>query len=221
MRRNGIFHLASLFLITELFLSYTLSLLRQLSLPPLCLSQQLLLWQYFQLADVLQGPQFLYGSLPHSAYLLQGTAVSMLNQYPHVCSQRPEMDTGLSYMHLNPDQLYSQDSVPITARKNKAQPGSQCCSQRWVNGSDGKGWGLAQILFSESMSLIYYSFVCFLNQLQLTMLSRREPVYYSLSQGQSRTAAACPPRPRLSSCPALQRLVLQLWMPTGTHLLVM
>lgn len=29
------------------------------------------------------------------------------------------MDTGLSYMHLNPDQLYSEDSVPITAQKIK------------------------------------------------------------------------------------------------------
>lgn len=106
-----------LFLITELFPSYTLSLPRQLSLPPLCLLQQLLLWQYFQLAGVLRGPQFLYLSLPHSAYFSQGTAVSMLNQYPHVCSQRPEVDTGLSYMHLNPDQLYLEDSVPITGQK--------------------------------------------------------------------------------------------------------
>lgn len=29
------------------------------------------------------------------------------------------MDSGLSYVHLNPDQLYSEDSVPTTARKIK------------------------------------------------------------------------------------------------------
>lgn len=59
----------------------------------------------------------------------------------------------------------------------------------------GKGLGLALISLSECV--IYRSFVCFLNQLQLSTLSRREPVYQSLGQGQRihtkmRSTAATP-----------------------------
>lgn len=181
MRLNGIFHSASLFLTTELF-SYTVPLPRQLSLPALPLPAAFtlaVLW----LASVLQGPQFLYGSLPHSAYLLQGIVVSQLNQYPSVCSQGPEIDSGFSYMHLNPHQLYSEDSIPTTAWKIKPSLALSPAARSELMSVRGKVWGLALVSSPESTSLIYYSFVRFWTPLQLTILSRREPVYQSLCQG--------------------------------------
>lgn len=51
----------------------------------------------------------------------------------------------------------------------------------------GKGWGLALIPFSESMSLIYCSFVLFWNQLQLTLIQPKSP---SLPEPGPRTGSA-------------------------------
>lgn len=85
------------------------------------------------------------------------------------------MDSGLSYMHLNPVQCYSEDSVLTTIGKIKACPALRAAASSELRPVRGKGWGLALISFSESMSLIYCSFVLFWNQLQLPVLQPGRP----------------------------------------------
>lgn len=105
---------------------------------PLCLSQQLLLGSTFGWPVFSEGPG-VCDSLPHSAYLLQGRAVSKLNQYLRIHGQRPEMDSGRSYMHLNPVQCYSEDSVLTTAGKIKPSLALRAAASSELRPVRGKG----------------------------------------------------------------------------------
>lgn len=51
------------------------------------------------------------------------------------------MDSGLGYMHLNPVQCYSEDSVLTTAGKIKPSPALRAAARSELKPVRGKGWG--------------------------------------------------------------------------------
>lgn len=213
-------------LITYLFLSYPLSLPRQLSLPAA-----------FTLAVLLVGQHSLRAPVP--LWLAPALSIALTGQS---CFQAKSISPELWQKAWNGfwTQLYAFKSSSVllrglgidSSRKNKGQPSSQGCSQQWVKASERQGLraGTNIVFWKHELNIL---FLCALLEPAATPPTSARQIQCARAWAKDRSArsdvsaaatvaaATVPASQGLSSCPADRRPVLQLQIPAGMLSLVM